>query len=135
VLLAEDNPTNQLVAMAVLRQLGCEATLARDGVEAVAAVAAHAFDAVLMDCMMPNMDGFEATRAIRAAHAQRLPIIALTANAMPGDRERCLEAGMDDYMTKPFKPDQLRAMLARWLPPQGAAAPCATGATDVQGVA
>jgi CheY-like chemotaxis protein len=135
VLLAEDNPTNQMLAMAVLKQLGCEATLARDGTEAVAAVAAQAFDAVLMDCMMPKMDGYEATRAIRAAHAQRLPIIALTANAMPGDRERCLEAGMDDYMTKPFKPDQLRAMLARWLQRHDAAAPCAAAAANVQGVA
>ncbi|MGH8663621.1 MAG: response regulator, partial [Burkholderiales bacterium] len=120
ILLAEDNGVNQEVACAMLHNLGCEADVAHDGAEALERLAAGSFDAVLMDCQMPRMDGFEASREIRSLEAQRadgrrVPIIALTANAMEGDRERCLEAGMDDYLAKPFKLAELGAMLERWL--------------------
>ncbi|HTP97347.1 MAG TPA: ATP-binding protein [Burkholderiales bacterium] len=121
VLLAEDNAINQELALAMLAGLGCEVTLAADGRAALEAIERSRFDLVLMDCMMPVLDGFEATRAIRAAEATRgsgrLPIVALTANAMLGDRERCLECGMDDYLSKPFTREQLHAALARWLAP------------------
>jgi CheY-like chemotaxis protein/HPt (histidine-containing phosphotransfer) domain-containing protein len=124
VLLVEDNPVNQEVATEMARSLGCEVHLAEDGARALEIVGHARYDAILMDCHMPRMDGFAATRAIRAAEASgaRTPIIALTANAMEGDREACLEAGMDDYLPKPFDREQLRAVLARWLPkaPAGA---------------
>ncbi|MCB9948280.1 MAG: response regulator [Rhodospirillaceae bacterium] len=119
VLLAEDNPINQEVAAALLETLGCAVDLAGDGREAVARVAAARYDAVIMDCQMPGTDGFEATRMIRASEqqgqpSQRLPIIALTANATLGDRDQCLSAGMDDYIAKPFTKQQLARVLARW---------------------
>ncbi len=123
VLLAEDNPVNQEVARVMLAWLGCRTRVAGDGAEAIAALREEAFDVVLMDCQMPDVDGFEASRRIRrmeaesvprGAAAPRVPIIALTANAMRGDREVCLAAGMDDYMTKPFARETLRAMLGRW---------------------
>ena len=120
ILLAEDNPMNQTVAQMMLEAVGCEVTLANDGREAVAACQAAKFALVLMDCQMPNLDGFEATRTIRASEAQgqtRTTIIALTANAMAGDREQCLTAGMDDYLSKPLKRAALRAMLERWITP------------------
>src|SRR6185503_10876305 len=103
ILLVEDNAVNQKVAERMLRKLGHEVRIAVNGREAVDLCAGESFDLILMDCMMPEMDGFEATRAIRAAagEAARVPIVALTANAVAGDRERCLEAGMDDYMAKP----------------------------------
>ena len=119
VLLVEDNPVNQQVAQAMLAKLGIPADLASDGREAVEKVQAHAYDLVLMDCQMPVMDGFEATaeiRRLRAGHATRLPIVALTANAMQGDRQKCLEAGMDDFLSKPYTLTQLQMALARWLP-------------------
>ncbi len=119
VLLAEDNLVNRELAAAMLEAVDLEVVLAADGREAVEAVAKGGIDLVLMDCQMPEMDGFEATRAIRAAEAPgttRLPIVALTANAMEGDRERCLGCGMDDYLSKPFKSPQLYLILARWLP-------------------
>jgi len=119
VLLAEDNPVNRELAVAMLEAASLQVMLAHDGREAVSAAAAGGIDLILMDCQMPEMDGFAATQAIREAQAPgdaRIPIVALTANAMEGDRERCLEAGMDDYLSKPFKPLQLYAMLARWLP-------------------
>jgi PAS domain S-box-containing protein len=119
ILLAEDNGVNQEVARAMLENLGCEIEIACDGREALARLGAAHFDAVLMDCQMPEMDGLEASRAIRAresqAGARRIPIIALTANAMEGDRERCLQAGMDDYLAKPFKLAELKAVLGRWV--------------------
>jgi signal transduction histidine kinase/DNA-binding response OmpR family regulator/HPt (histidine-containing phosphotransfer) domain-containing protein len=124
VLLVEDNRVNQEVASEMARSLGCDVHLAEDGVQAVA-IAGHArYDAILMDCHMPRMDGFEATRAIRQreAGAARTPIIALTANAMEGDREACLAAGMDDYLPKPFDREQLREVLVRWLPEAAASA-------------
>jgi TMAO reductase system sensor TorS len=119
VLLAEDNPVNRELAVAMLDAMDLDVVLANEGREALAAVNAGGIDLVLMDCQMPEVDGFAATRAIRTAEAggsRRLPIVALTANAMEGDRERCLACGMDDYLSKPFKPAQLNAVLARWLP-------------------
>jgi TMAO reductase system sensor TorS len=119
VLLAEDNPVNRELAVAMLEAVDLEVVVAVDGREAVAQAAQGGIDLVLMDCQMPELDGFVATEAIRAAEAQagaRVPIVALTANAMEGDRERCLACGMDDYLSKPFKPAQLYAILARWLP-------------------
>jgi TMAO reductase system sensor TorS len=119
VLLAEDNPVNRELAVAMLEAVDLEVVVAADGREALDAFAQGGFDLVLMDCQMPEMDGFAATRAIRGAEppgGTRLPIVALTANAMEGDRERCLACGMDDYLSKPFKPQQLYAVLAQWLP-------------------
>ena len=123
VLLAEDNLVNQLVARAFLEERGLTVTVADTGVAAVERTAERTFDLVLMDCQMPEMDGFEATAEIRrrgtSAHAKsstHVPIIALTANAIAGDRERCLAAGMDDYLAKPFSREQLSTVLERWLP-------------------
>jgi PAS domain S-box-containing protein len=121
ILVAEDNPVNQDVASQQLKLLGLEAVVVEDGQAALDALSRDKYDAVLMDCQMPTMDGFEATAAIRLrekeAHStERMPIIALTANAMEGDREACLEAGMDDYLSKPFKAAGLREVLERWLP-------------------
>jgi len=115
VLLAEDNATNQKVAILMLSALGCQVEVAPSGRHAVEAWRASAFDLVLMDCQMPDMDGFEATRTIRAAEREgaRTPIVAVTANAMEGDRERCLAAGMDDYVTKPLTKAGLAAGLDR----------------------
>jgi signal transduction histidine kinase/CheY-like chemotaxis protein len=125
VLLVEDNRVNQLVAARMLKTFGIDAVVVADGTQAVAAVQANTFDLVFMDCQMPELDGYDATRAIReweapriaAGIASRLPIIAMTANAMLGDREKCLAAGMDDYLSKPIKRDVLLASLQRWLPP------------------
>jgi two-component system, sensor histidine kinase and response regulator len=120
VLLAEDNPVNVEVARAMLESLGLEAQCARNGEEALQKVRAGDYDAVLMDCQMPVMDGFAATAAIRreeheAGHARVLPVIAITANALQGDREACLAAGMDDYLSKPFTQQQLAAVIGRWI--------------------
>jgi two-component system, sensor histidine kinase and response regulator len=120
VLLAEDNAVNQAVALAMLKGFGCKVELAKDGREAIAAAYRTRFDLILMDCQMPEMDGFRATRVLRnleTAHAaaRRIPIIALTANALEGDRDRCLAAGMDDYLSKPFNQAQLWAVLTRWI--------------------
>ena len=118
VLVAEDNMTNQFVARLMLRNLGCSVDFAADGAEAVRMVNAGTYDIVFMDCEMPVMDGFEATATIRDrgdAKAQ-LPIVAVTAQAMQGDRERCLRAGMNDYISKPVQPEAFAAALKRWLP-------------------
>ncbi len=124
VLLAKDNVINQKVAMRMLEKLGCRVDVVANGQEAVAAVAIGGYHLCFMDCQMPEMDGLAATRAIRAQERQteiHLPIIAMTANAMPGDRARCLEAGMDDYLSKPVREADLAAMLAQWGPqPSGA---------------
>jgi CheY-like chemotaxis protein len=118
VLVAEDNVVNQKIALAMLGRLGCTAEVAVQGAAAVVAWESGAFDLVLMDCQMPVLDGFEATRQIRALEAAadrpRTPIIALTANALTGDREFCLAAGMDDHLGKPFTLAQIRAALERW---------------------
>jgi signal transduction histidine kinase/CheY-like chemotaxis protein len=119
VLIVEDNEVNQKVALRVLRTFGIEAQLAADGAQAVTMARQQPFDLIFMDCQMPVLDGFEATRAIRAF--SRVRIVAMTANALTGDRERCLEAGMDDYLTKPLRRDLLAAMLERWLPSEGEA--------------
>ena len=118
VLLAEDNPVNQEVAKAMLGSLGLELEIANNGEEALALAAKQDFDIILMDCHMPVMDGYQATAALRereAAGARRLPVVALTANAMDGDRNQCLAAGMDDYLSKPYTKKQLQQILSRWL--------------------
>jgi PAS domain S-box-containing protein len=113
-LLAEDNPVNVRVASMQLKKLGCQVDVAINGEEALAAVARTRYDVILMDCQMPEVDGYEATRRLRADPATaHLKIIALTANAMEGDRERCLEVGMDDYVSKPVRLRELRAALER----------------------
>jgi len=117
VLLAEDDAVNQIVVAAMLRKMGCTVDVVADGEAARAAAAARQYDLIFMDCHMPGMDGFEATRRIRdeaGAAAAQPPIVALTADALVGDRERCLEAGMDDYMTKPVSAAQLAAAVQRW---------------------
>ena len=125
VLLVEDNPTNRQVGLGVLGKLNIVAETAENGAEAVEAVRSRPFDLVLMDVQMPLMDGFEATRAIRALPSNMagrdVPIIAMTARAMQGDRERCIEAGMDDYLSKPVKPVELIDVLRKWLPEGDAA--------------
>ncbi len=118
VLVAEDNAVNQLVTLRMLARHGCHTDVVADGRAAVEAARRVAYDLVLMDCEMPEMDGFDATRAIRAAEAgtpRRVPIVAVTANTMRGDRERCLAAGMDDYLPKPVSTETLDAMVVRWL--------------------
>ncbi|AUA32311.1 response regulator [Pseudomonas sp. SGAir0191] len=120
ILLVEDNPVNQLVAKGMLAKLGCQVELATQGVEALARLEEQAFDLVLMDCNMPVMDGYEATRRIRErGRWPGLPIVALTANAMPEERERCRAAGMDDYLAKPFRREDLLAVVDRWVPVSG----------------
>jgi len=140
VLLAEDTLVNQEVGMAMLESVGCRVDVVANGLEAVEAVSAMSYDVIFMDCQMPEMDGYEATRLIRrkeegklkaqsskeevasltsgfhAASSKRTPIIALTAHAMEGDRKQCLAAGMDDYLSKPFDVNKLSTILERWLP-------------------
>jgi len=123
ILLVEDNMINREVATGMLETMQCHITTAEDGVEALGKLDEQDFDLVLMDCQMPEMDGFTTTRVIRTSEESRpdgrhLPIVALTANAMAGDREKCLEAGMDDYLTKPLALAQLSTMLQEWLPIQ-----------------
>lgn len=123
VLLAEDNEVNQHYARHLLAKFGCQLEVVGDGQAALLALGRATFDVVLMDCLMPQMDGYETTRRIRQQEAavspgpdglkRRIPIIALTANAMPGDREKCLAAGMDDYLAKPIRPVDVRAALER----------------------
>ena len=119
ILMAEDNHTNQLVALAILGKLGYRADAVGNGAEAVEALTRIDYDLVLMDCQMPEMNGFDATRLIRGENSAslnpRVPIIALTAGAMKGDRERCLESGMDDYLAKPVQPRDLADRVAFWL--------------------
>ena len=118
VLLAEDNLINQQVALSMLEVLGLKVDLAKDGQEALEMAAGRRYDLILMDCQMPVMDGYEATRNLREREAEGapvVPIVALTANAMAGDRERCIAQGMDDHLAKPIKLDHLRACLGHWL--------------------
>ena len=125
VLLVEDAAINQQVASAMLAAMGCQVVLAQDGVAAVQHAVAQRFDVILMDCQMPVLDGFGATAQIRQAEGpgHRVPIVALTANALNGDRERCLAAGMDDYLAKPFTSAALRERLCHWVAGPAAAQP------------
>ena len=119
VLVVDDNQINLVVAVRMLRKLGCCTTSATSGQEALDLVAAKSFDLILMDCQMPDIDGFEATRRIRTIDTDRhIPIVALTANAMKSDRNLCLAAGMDDYLSKPFGLAELRTMIEQWVIPQ-----------------
>jgi PAS domain S-box-containing protein len=129
VLVAEDNPVNQEVATGMLEALGCRVDIAANGREALDRAQRVSYDVILMDCQMPEMDGFEATRCIReqVPAGDRVPIIALTAHALVEDRQRCLDAGMDDYLSKPFSLDAMRAVLRRSLPsvlPENGAGAC-----------
>jgi CheY-like chemotaxis protein len=116
ILVVEDNSTNQLVLLAQLAKLGYQARAVANGVDAVAAVRREDYDLVLMDCQMPLMDGFEAARQIRRSPRPHVPIIAVTAHAMVGDRERCIREGMDAYLSKPVALNALADVLATWLP-------------------
>jgi len=121
ILLVEDNQVNQKVAMANLRKLGIQADMVDNGRQAVIASREGGYDLILMDCQLPEMDGYEATRAIRqqerqSASERRIPIIAMTASTHPGDRDLSQQVGMDDFLDKPFTRPDLAAMLAKWLP-------------------
>jgi CheY-like chemotaxis protein/HPt (histidine-containing phosphotransfer) domain-containing protein len=139
VLLAEDNPVNQEVASVMLQKLGLDMRVASNGREATGLLQLESFDLVLMDCQMPIMDGFEATASIREREAElglpEMPIIALTANAISGDREHCLALGMSDYLSKPFSQTQLYEVLARWLPQRPAQEHIPEPAAPVKAVA
>ena len=121
-LLAEDNTTNQLYARRLLEKMGFEVVIANNGMEACNHWEGAAFDVVLMDCQMPEMNGYDAATEIRRradGSGTRIPIVALTAHALTGERERCLAAGMDDYLSKPFRKEDLARILDRWLPGRG----------------
>jgi CheY-like chemotaxis protein len=118
VLVADDNAINQEIALSMLESMGCAVTLAADGRTALALWRAEAFDLLLLDCQMPELDGYAVARTIRAAEAMtdiHLPIVALTANALAEDRAHCLAAGMDEHLAKPYRPADLCALLRRWL--------------------
>jgi len=119
VLVVEDNAVNRLVITRLLQRLGAAVTVAANGKEALGAVATDSPEVVLMDCQMPIMDGFEATRELRRREApgHHIPVVALTANATEGDREQCFAAGMDAYLTKPVCLEDLRSTFSRWVPP------------------
>jgi len=128
ILVAEDHPINQLVAVRQLEAFGYEVTAVSNGREALAVLEESPYDLILMDCQMPEMDGYETARRLRrmagvAGREPRVPIVALTAHALKEDLDRCLEAGMDDYITKPFHPDTLRRTVEKWLTGRGAAPP------------
>ncbi|WP_420008170.1 ATP-binding protein [Xanthomonas sacchari] len=139
LLLVEDNPVNLMVARRLLESLGHHADSVEDGAAALAQLAQQPYDLVLMDCQMPVLDGYAATRQWRQREAQaarpRLPIVAMTANAMAGDRQRCLDAGMDDYLSKPIDRARLETCLQRWLPLQPAALPASAGIAPEPAVA
>jgi two-component system, sensor histidine kinase and response regulator len=131
VLVAEDNEINRTVIQALLGKLGLQTAVAHNGREAIEMAAGHAYDAIFMDCLMPETDGFEATREIRKAeNGRHVPIIAMTALSMPGDPERCLAAGMDDYLSKPIRTAALDEAIERWLP---VGAPAENGASSGNG--
>lgn len=114
ILMAEDNSINQRVGKLILQRAGFPIDVVGDGNEAVAAHRESPYDLILMDCQMPTMDGFEASRHIRKLDGPQPVIIAVTANALVGERERCLSAGMDDYLSKPFQAEQLVAIVKKW---------------------
>jgi CheY-like chemotaxis protein len=114
ILMAEDNLINQRVGQLILKRAGFSVDLASDGREALEAHRKDPYDVILMDCQMPVMDGFEASRNIRRLKHPQPVIIAVTANALVGEREKCLEAGMDDYLSKPFQADQLVSLIKKW---------------------
>jgi len=117
VLIVEDNQINRTVVEAILHKLGVQTAVAHNGREGIEMAGAHAYDAILMDCMMPEVDGFKATREIRKGERNHdVPIIAMTSMSMPGDRELCMTAGMDDYLSKPLRRAELDAAIHRWLP-------------------
>jgi CheY-like chemotaxis protein len=118
VLVAEDNLVNQRLAVAIHKKLSCVVDLAVNGRQALELLDRTNYDIVFMDCQMPELDGYEATRELRRRESggQHVPIVAMTAHAMPGDREKCLESGMDDYLAKPIKLQEIEAALARWVP-------------------
>ena len=128
MLVADDNRVNQKVAQVFLQRLGCTVDLAANGREAIDRIGDGPYDMVFMDCQMPELDGYAATREIRRREgASRTPIVAMTASAMEGDREKCLAAGMDDYIAKPVTKEDLRAAVARWADPpseEGQGGPC-----------
>ncbi|MDX2027787.1 MAG: response regulator, partial [Alphaproteobacteria bacterium] len=118
ILVVEDMKVNQMLALKILEKLGCSTDAAYSGTEALKRLEDNDYDLIFMDCQMPEMDGFEATRRIRQAELQNgkhTTIVALTADAMTGEREKCLHAGMDDYLNKPFKPEQIADMLNKWV--------------------
>jgi CheY-like chemotaxis protein len=115
ILMAEDNLINQRVGKLILQRAGLPVDVAADGLETLEAHKKLPYDVILMDCQMPLMDGFEASREIRQLSLPQPAIIAVTANALVGERERCLNAGMDDYLSKPFQADQLVAIVMKWL--------------------
>ncbi|HLW95056.1 MAG TPA: ATP-binding protein, partial [Solirubrobacteraceae bacterium] len=143
VLVVEDSPVNRLVTVHVLERCGFRVHVVNDGREALEALGTQAYEAVLMDCQMPEVDGYEATRELRRREKgdHRTPVIAMTAHAMSGDRERCLEAGMDDYIAKPVRSQALVTVLRKWIPaaaanglPDGTSAqPANDGAGSVDG--
>jgi CheY-like chemotaxis protein len=133
ILIAEDNPTNRFVALAQLGKLGYKADAVANGAEALEALQQGGYDLVLMDCEMPVMDGYEATRRIRQSGNLQVSIIALTANAMSGDRDRCLRAGMNDFLSKPVEIEQLADVLAKWT--HGSDPPVAAPTTAEEAVA
>ncbi len=115
ILMAEDNQINQRVGKLILQRAGFNIDLVGDGREALEAHKTRPYDLILMDCQMPIMDGFEASRQIRSLDQQQPVIIAVTANALVGEREKCLNAGMDDYLSKPFQAEQLVAVVKKWM--------------------
>jgi PAS domain S-box-containing protein len=121
LLVVEDSQVNQLVAARALERCGCEVDVVSDGLEALEVLESRTYDAILMDCQMPGLDGYKTTAEIRRREegVRHTPVIAMTAQAMDGDRERCLEAGMDDYLTKPLRHGELVGALQRWLPADG----------------
>ena len=115
ILMAEDNMINQRVGKLILQRAGFNIDLAGDGMETLEAHKKQPYDLILMDCQMPIMDGFEASREIRRLALPQPAIVAVTANALVGERERCLNAGMDDYLSKPFQAEQLVAIVIKWI--------------------